>query len=597
MDKKIIIDRLNTFKALMKTKDIDYYLVFTSDYHQSEYVDSYFKTREYISGFTGSAGWILISDEHTILWVDGRYYVQASLEIENTGIEMYKYGLEETPTLIEYLKNNMKKGQVVATDGRTISVDYYKELIEATKIGTLITDIDLFDIIWNDRPTLSHNPIIELSTEICGRERQDKISHVKKMMKEDNLDGYFLSELSTIMWLLNIRGNDVECNPVAFSHVYISESNVIFFVQNDCISEELKQSFVKSNIDVRDYFLVDDYLSSELINQRIGIDFDEVNSHLYSLINENNTVKNIKNHKYAPKQIKNETEITLARKYHEYDAVAMIRFIIYIKDAVKHISLTEMDAADYLDNLRNKIAGFMGLSFETISGYGANGAIVHYSPDRETAAKLKPEGLLLVDSGAQYLGATTDITRTIVLGPVSDEMKKHFTAVLKAVIRLASVHFLKGINGSHLDILARGPIWDMGIDYRHGTGHGIGSFLNVHEGPQNIRYKLRSAEDATPFEPGMITSDEPGIYIEGSHGIRTENEILCVPYADNEWGTFYGFETLTLVPIDLDAIDISMLNSDEIKWLNKYHENVYDKISPYLDNNEKEWLKKATAEL
>lgn len=597
MDNKIIIDRLNKFKTLMKTKGIDYYLVFTSDYHQSEYVDSFFKTREYISGFTGSWGSILISVEHTILWVDGRYYVQAASEIDGTGIEMYKYGLEGTPTLVEYLKNNMKKGQVVATDGRTISVDYYNELIEATKIGCLKTDIDLFESIWENRPMLSHNPIFELPYEICGKYRSDKISFVRRLLEKDSLDGYFLSELSTIMWLLNIRGSDVECNPVAFSYVYISKDEVLLFVQKNVVQEDTVKSLATDNISIKDYTLIDDYIKAELKDQRIGIDFNEVNSYLYLLLGANNTITNVKNYVYAPKQIKNDTEIALARKYHEYDAVAMIRFIIYIKEAVKNKHLTEIDAADYLDNLRSKIDGFVGLSFDTISGYGANGAIVHYSPNRENSASLKPEGLLLVDSGAQYMGATTDITRTIVLGHVSNEMKQHFTAVLKAVIRLASVHFMKGINGSHLDILARGPIWDIGIDYRHGTGHGIGAFLNVHEGPQNIRYKIRSAEDASAFEPGMITSDEPGIYIEGSHGIRTENEILCVPYAENEWGTFYGFETLTLVPIDKDAIEVSMLNSDEIKWVNEYHKKVYDKISPYLEENEVEWLKMATSEL
>ena len=597
MNKDTIITRLSAFKNLMKKKGIDYYLVFTSDFHQSEYVDSYFKTREYISGFTGSWGSILISVEHTILWVDGRYYVQAASEIDGTGIEMYKYGLEGTPTLVEYLKNNMKKGQVVATDGRTISVDYYNELIEATKIGCLKTDIDLFESIWENRPMLSHNPIFELPYEICGKYRSDKISFVRRLLEKDSLDGYFLSELSTIMWLLNIRGSDVECNPVAFSYVYISKDEVLLFVQKNVVQEDTVKSLAADNISIKDYTLIDDYIKAELKDQRIGIDFNEVNSYLYLLLGANNTITNVKNYVYAPKQIKNDTEIALARKYHEYDAVAMIRFIIYIKEAVKNKHLTEIDAADYLDNLRSKIDGFVGLSFDTISGYGANGAIVHYSPNRENSASLKPEGLLLVDSGAQYMGATTDITRTIVLGHVSNEMKKHFTAVLKAVIRLASVHFMKGINGSHLDILARGPIWDIGIDYRHGTGHGIGAFLNVHEGPQNIRYKLRSAEEAAPFEPGMITSDEPGIYIENSHGIRTENEILCVPYKENEWGTFYAFETLTLVPIDREAIDVNLLNSDEINWINVYHSKVFEKISPYLDENEVKWLKEATAEL
>lgn len=596
MSKEIIIDRLYRFKGLMKEKGIDYYLVFTSDFHQSEYVDSYFKTREYISGFTGSAGWMLISLEKTILWVDGRYYVQAASQIKDTGIEMYKYGLEGTPTLIEYLKNNFKNGQVAAMDGRTISVDYFEELKEVTRNGDLITEIDLFDDIWNDRPSMNCNPLIELDLSICGKSRRDKLEYVREHLREDSADAYFVAELSTIMWLMNLRGSDVECNPVAFSYAYISNKDAKLFLQKNAVSDEIRNSLLKDNIEILDYCSINDFLK-EKSGLTIGLDFNEVNSLNYTALKFNNKIKNVRNYEYCPKQIKNETEIALARKYHEMDAVAMIRFIIYIKEAVKNNELTEMDAADKIDELRSKIDGFMGLSFDTISGYGSNGAIVHYSPDRETAAKLKPEGFLLIDSGGQYMGATTDITRTIVLGPISEEQKAHFTAVLKAVIALASVKFMKGINGSNLDILARGPVWELGIDYRHGTGHGIGSFLNVHEGPQNIRYKLRSAEESAPFEPGMITSDEPGIYIEGSHGIRTENEILCIPYKENEWGTFYSFETLTLVPIDRAAIDKSMLNSDEIKWINDYHRNVYQKISPYLDENEKIWLKEATEEL
>lgn len=596
MDRQTIINRLATFKTLMKNKGIDYYLVYTSDFHQSEYVDSYFKTREYISGFTGSAGWMLISEDKTILWVDGRYYVQAEKQIDGTGILLYKHGLEDTVSLIRYLKNNVKENQTVATDGRTISVDYYNELSAVTKNCRLITDIDLFDELWTDRPAMNHNEIFELGIEITGKSRKDKLDFVRYKLSSDKLDAYFLADLSTLMWLFNIRGSDVECNPVAFSYAYITKDKSYLFVQQNTVKDELKLSLAKDNVEIKNYYDISNFLSS-VNNRRVGLDFNEVNSLNYSMLNKNNEVININNFEYAPKQIKNDTEIALAKSYHEKDAVAMIKFIIYIKEAVKHNTLTETDAADYIDNLRSQIDGFMGLSFDTISGYGANGAIVHYSPTKSTAATLKPEGFLLVDSGGQYLGATTDITRTIVLGPITDEMKSHFTAVLKAVIRLASAKFMKGINGSHLDILARGPIWDIGIDYRHGTGHGIGAFLNVHEGPQNIRYKLRSAEESTMFEPGMITSDEPGIYIEGSHGIRTENEILCVPYKENEWGTFYGFETLTLVPIDIDAIDVSMLNSEEVKWINDYHKSVYNKISPYLDDAEKNWLKNATAEL
>ncbi len=586
--------RISALRNEMSKENIDYYLIFTSDYHQSEYIDGYFKTREFLSGFTGSAGWMCVSAEEVILWVDGRYYVQAQAEIEGTEIQMYKHGLEDTVSILEYLKLNAVKGQTIACDGQTISATFLKQLKKSTA-AEIRTDLDLFKIIWKNRPTMSHEPVYELTLSVSGQSRTEKLAHIRQILNAKEANGYLLDELSCIMWLNNIRGNDVSCNPVAFSYFYISMNEAVLFIQDGVCPDEVITSLADDGIQMRPYDKITEFLM-DLDEQTICMDLNNINSYLYEIVHENNTIISVSDDDFIPKYIKNETEIELAKKYHKLDAVAMIRFIMYIKEAVKTQKITEYEAAMYVNNLRSKNEGFFDISFDTICAYGSNGAIVHYDPEESDCAVLKPEGFLLLDSGAQYLGATTDITRTIVLGDVTPEMKRDFTAVLKAVIRLADVKFMKGTTGIHLDILARGPVWDLGIDYRHGTGHGIGAFLNVHEGPQNIR--LRSL-DKTPaeFRPGMITSDEPGIYIEGQFGIRTENEILCIPYKSNEWGEFYCFETLTLVPIDLEAVDVTAMNSDEIKWLNHYHRTVYEEIAPYLEPNEKEWLRNATREI
>lgn len=591
---EIISKRIADLRNAMTTNQIDCYLVFTSDYHQSEYIDGYFKTREYLSGFTGSAGWMAITHQEVILWVDGRYYVQAAAEIAGTEIQMYKYGLAGTPTILEYVKSHIDEGQVVACDGQTISATFLKELKKATS-AQVRTDLDLFNDIWPNRPKMANHKIYELPVSISGQSRRDKIKHVRSLLQDKDSSAYLLDELSAIMWLYNIRGNDVSCNPVAFSYSYISKDSAVLFLQDGVCPDDVMASLQSDGILVLPYQEISDYLKG-LKDQTICLDKSSLNSYLYEVVSLNNSVKNVKDDEFVPKYIKNETELNLAREYHKLDAVAMIRFIMYIKEAVKTQEITEYEAAMYVNKLRSENEGFYDISFDTICAYGSNGAIVHYDPDEKDCAVLKPEGFLLLDSGAQYYGATTDITRTIVLGDVTDQMKRDFTAVLKAVIRLADVKFMKGTTGIHLDILARGPIWDLGIDYRHGTGHGIGAFLNVHEGPQNIRFKTTDPKPAE-LEAGMITSDEPGIYIEGEYGIRTENEIVCCPYIRNEWGEFLQFETITLVPIDLDAVNPELMNSDEIKWLNSYHKRIYDTISPYLKENEKEWLKKATREI
>lgn len=586
--KEMIKERLLLLREEMAKEGIDCYLIFTSDHHQSEYVDDAFKTREYISGFTGSAGTVAVMQERAILWADGRYHVQAAYQIEGTGIELFRQGITGVPTLKEFLRDAIKEEVVVACDGRTISASYCKKLAEAVSPGILRTDIDLFVKIWTDRPKITARPVYELPLTVSGKSRIDKIDHIRRKIKEKDAGAYVLADLSSVMWLFNIRGSDVTCNPVAFSYAYITPREAYLFLQNDVLNAEVRAALTADGVFVLPYEEAENFFAN-ITGLNILADPDELNSRNEAILSSHNRIIPVKNHEMTPKQIKNETEITLARKFHVADAVSVIRFIRYIKDAVNKEELTECDAAAYIDRLRSENEGYTDLSFETICAYGPNGAIIHYAPEENSCAALKPEGFLLVDSGAQYLGATTDITRTIALGPLKEIEKRDYTAVLKAVIALANAKFIEGVSGANLDILARGPIWNLGLDYRHGTGHGIGAFLNVHEGPQNFRYKTPDHEPA-PIMPGMITSDEPGIYIENSHGIRIENELLCIPYLENEWGKFHAFETLTLVPFEREAILTSMLEQSEIDWINDYHERVYETISPYLEDDEKAWL-------
>ncbi len=591
-----IRERLRMLRDAMKEERIDCYLVFTSDYHQSEYVDEAFKTREYLSGFTGSAGNMAIMQDRAILWTDGRYHVQAEHQISGTGIELFKQGIPGVLTIQEFLKDATDEDFVVACDGRTISASFYRELAEAVSPGVLRTDIDLFSRIWKDRPKMTAHEVYELPPDVCGVLRNEKLSLIRLKLTDTDADAYVMADLASIMWLFNIRGSDVTCNPVAFSYAYITKREAYLFLQDDVLQNAVRESLLKDGVFVLPYAEAENFFAN-ISGLTILADPDELNSRNELIFSAHNTVLPVKGCEMTPKHIKNGTEIDLARKYHVLDAVCVIRFIRYIKEAVHRETLTECDAAAYIDRLRRETEGFVDLSFETISAYGPNGAIIHYAPEEKNCAELKPCGFLLVDSGAQYFGATTDITRTIALGELKEIEKRDYTAVLKSMIALARAKFLDGTTGANLDILARGPIWDLGLDYRHGTGHGIGAFLNVHEGPQNFRYKLRPDDVPTAIVPGMITSDEPGIYIEDSHGIRIENELLCVPYMHNEWGEFYRFETLTLVPLERDAIVLSMLEPSEIKWINDYHTRIRETISPYLKEEEKEWLAEVTKEL
>lgn len=595
---KEIQNRLSRLRYCMKKEGIQFYLVFASDFHQSEYLDAYFKFREYLSGFTGSAGTLFIAEDRAILWTDGRYFVQAEKELAGTGIILFRMQEEGVPTLLEYLKSVINADACIGCDGRTISAALYEELLTLTKekAAALRTELDFAGQVWLDRPLVTKHEVYMLKETVCGQSVLEKLRELERKLSESGADLYLITELSDIMWLFNLRGSDIAYNPVAFSYACIWGEQTFLFLNRESCTEQAAEALSQAGVSLRAYEEIDAFLDS-LSERSVLCDMEAVNSSLYQRIKLKNTVVSVKNTDYIQKAVKNETEQELAREFHVLDAVAMIRFIIYIKEQAGRTELTEYAAAQYLNNLRAKNRGFVELSFETICAYKENAAIVHYSAPKAGSAVLKPVGMLLVDSGGQYLGATTDITRTIVLGTLKQEEKEHYTAVLKGMLRLSAAKFLEGCSGENLDILAREPIWQLGIDYRHGTGHGIGSFLNVHEGPQAFRYKINKKQPQPALRPGMITSDEPGIYIEGSHGIRLENELLCVEREKTGWGTFLGFETLTLVPFDLEAVLPAYMNAEEKQQLNVYHRKVYETLCPLLTDKEKLWLKEQTREI
>ena len=585
-------------REAMADAGIDVYLIFTSDPHGSEYIDAHYRFREYISGFTGSYGTLLISRKKAILWTDGRYMIQAGNELKGSGIDYFIIGEEGSITLKDYLREHVPSGLTIGLDGDCTCADFMGELEELKdKDFNICLDAGLCERVFKNRPPLTTNSIRMLADDICGRSVKDKLAEIRELIRENKADGFLASDLNDVMWIFNLRGSDISCNPVAFSYAYISEDKACLFVHEEKLDKKASQLLTMSGIMIMEYDSVADFFLS-LEDKEILADPSRLSMSLYDRIALHNRIKEIRSHRIVKKHIKNAGEIGLARKYCVLDSAALVRFIIFIKERVKQSrEINEYMAAQYLDALRGQIEGFICPSFTTISAYKENAAIVHYAPPKEGSKVLKAEGMLLVDSGGQYEGATTDVTRTVLLGPISDLEKLHYTIALRSMLDLMDAVFLDGLRGENLDIIARQPLWQYGLDYRHGTGHGIGAMLSVHEGPQAIRYKINDKEPQPKLEEGMLTSDEPGIYIEGSHGIRHENELLCIEKFKNGYGRFLGFTPLTLVPFERDAIIAQELNAHEKDILNDYHRRVYEGLSPHLNDSEKKWLKKATEEI
>lgn len=594
-----ITARLNALRQVMKENGVDFYMVPTADFHNSEYVDDYFKMRQFLCNFSGSNGTLIVSEKEAGLWTDGRYFIQAEIELTGTGVTLYRMGEEGVPTKEEYLQEKMEKGQVLGFDGRVVDTAYGKRLEEIlTKKGVAIScDKDLGDRVWADRPGLPCHPVMVLDEAICGETVGEKLTRVRKQMEEKHADGFFLSKLDDIMWLLNIRGKDISCNPVALSYVFMTAEECHLFIQEGEVTEELKTFAEKYRITIHGYHAVTAFIEENVNCEKVLCDTGCTSYAFYRLLSSKTQILEAANPTNLMKACKNDTEIAMMRQAYIEDSAALCKFIYWVKKNVGSLKITEMSAAEYLDRQRSLIPSYLDLSFPTISAYKEDAAMMHYSATPEHDMELQPEGLLLVDSGGQYLGGTTDVTRTIALGPVSSEIKEHFTAVAMGMLALSDARFLYGCTGRNLDILARGPLWDRNIDYKCGTGHGIGYILNVHEGPQGVRWKYAEGAKEAVLEVGMTMSNEPGVYIEGSHGIRTENVLVVRNGEKNGDGQFMYFENLTWAPIDLDAIDKSIMQPRDIERLNAYHRQVREKINPYLNEEEAAWLAEATREI
>lgn len=602
MKNKVIVDRLSALREKMAANGIDYYLMPTSDYHNSEYAADFFKAREYFCGFTGSNGTLIVSADWAGMWTDGRYFIQAEREMKGTGVTLYRMGEEDVPTISEYLSSNMKSGEVLGFDGKVVPAAegllYEKKL--SKKQVKIKYDKDLAAEVWTDRPSLPCNPIYVLSDELCGKSFSEKLDEVRQELKKQNAGAYLLCKLDDIGWLTNMRGNDVECNPVFLSYLFINEKTVNLFVQYEELNDEVRAYCEQNGIELVAYNRILGWLDEYEYEGITLYDERNVSYSVYRTIHDNAenhgaAIKNIIDPTELMKACKNDTELKNIREVYIRDSAELTKFIYWVKKEVNSGNLNEYTAAMHLDSMRAQLPGFIELSFPTISAYRDNAAMMHYEATAESNAELKPEGFLLVDSGGTYMGGTTDVTRTIVLGPLTDDEKKHYTLTCVGMLQLAGAKFLEGCNGRNLDILARQPLWNIGVDYKCGTGHGIGYMLNVHEGPHSIRWKSRSVEDEAPLRPGMIVSDEPGVYIEGKYGIRIENIIEVKKDVKNSDGQFLSFDHLTYVPLDPDAIDVNYLQPGELEAINNYQKMVYEKISPLIDDAKiKEWLKEVT---
>lgn len=590
----IYVTRLNALRQLMQKKGVDYYMIPTADFHNSEYVHDYFKCREFMSGFTGSNGTMVVNKEEACLWTDGRYFIQCERELQGSGIIMMKMNEPGVPKISEYLAQHMQAGEALGFDGRCVSASQLLDFQQKMKDIHYKMDEDLVDAIWQDRPDMPATDLFLINDELAGVSVQGKLTQVREKLGE--CDSLFLSKLDDIMWLYNIRANDVECNPVALSYSYVSGEEAVLFLQTKADKSAVLPALEAAGVKVLPYEEVVSYLET-LPKQKVLVDKGNISAIVTNALGKKCEVVYGKNPTNLLKAVKNPAEIANMKHYYLQDSVALTKFIYWVKHHPDKESLTELSAAAKLDSLRAEIPGFIELSFPTISAYQANAAMMHYEATEENQAHLAAEGFYLVDSGGQYMGATTDVTRTISLGALTDAQRKHYTLTALGMLDLSDAQWLYGCTGRNLDILARIHLWKDGVDYKCGTGHGIGYILNVHEGPQNIRWKYTEGMTEAVLETGMAVSNEPGVYLQGQYGIRIENILLTKNTVENGDGRFMAFDTLTFVPLDRAALDTSYMNSEGLERVNRYQKNVYDAVSPYLNREEAEWLAEECAEL
>lgn len=593
-------EKINLLRKEMAKENISLYIVPTSDFHDSEYVSPYFMARKFLSGFTGSAGILVVSKNEAALFTDGRYFIQAEKELAGSDITLMKVGEEGVPTVSEYAEKNLGDGENIGFDGRVIttrSAKKYKEIAEK-KGGKILCGFDLADRVWTDRPPLEHTEIYILDEKFSGKSCTEKLSEVRKKMSEKSAGVHILTALDDISWLFNIRGDDVEHCPVALSYAVITEKEALLFAEENACGDSVKAYLKANGAELLPYENIYEY-AEKLSEKKIMLDESRVNYRIFSLL-KNCEIINCPNPEALLKAVKNPVEIENIRKAHLMDGIAVTKFMYWLKKNIGKVPITEFSAAEKIDGLRKEIGGenFIAPSFETISAYGENAAMMHYSAKQDDCAVLQAKGMLLVDSGGHYFQGTTDITRTFALGEITEEMRFHFTLTVRAMLRLAAAKFPEGCRGENLDVLSRGIMWEHGLDYRCGTGHGVGYLLSVHESPNSFRWRLsEDRPQSAVLSEGMVTTDEPGIYIEKSHGIRIENELLCKKCEKTEYGQFMEFEHLTYAPIDLDCLDVSIMTAEDKARLNDYHKTVFEKLSPRFEGEELEFLKKYTHEI
>lgn len=590
-----ITERVQKLHEIMRQNKVDVYIVSTADFHQSEYVGEYFKIREFLTGFTGSAGTAVFTANEAYLWTDGRYFIQAAKELEGTPVRLMKMGEPGVPDIEHFLNDSLPEGGVIAFDGRCVSLGDGKlyEQIAAKKQGSVFCERDLAADIWEDRPALSEEPAWELALQYAGEDRGSKLERIRGFMREVGADCHILTTLDDICWTLNIRGNDIEFFPLVLSYAVIGMDRMDLYADASKFSDELRQKLEGDGVVFHLYNDIYEDVKKLDEGATVLIDPTRLNYALWKNIPGKMGKVEMRNPEILFKAVKNPTEIDNIRKAQLKDSVAHVKFMKWVKENYDKEVITELSASRKLDELRAQQGNFIRPSFEPIVSFGEHGAIVHYTSSPETDVCLEGGSFLLTDTGAGFYEGSTDITRTYALGDVTDKMKEHFTLTAISNLQLASAKFLHGATGMTLDMLARKPFWDRNLNFNHGTGHGVGYLLNIHEPPTGFRWQFRAGE-IQPFEDGMVVTDEPGIYLEGEYGIRLENELLTRKGLWNEYGQFMYFETITFVPMDLDAILPGMMTEEERRLLNNYHSAVYEKVSPFLDEEERAWLENYT---
>ncbi|MTK10845.1 MAG: M24 family metallopeptidase [Clostridiaceae bacterium] len=594
---KEIISKL---RVVMEEKGLDAYIIPSSDNHQSEYVGEFFKARAYVSGFTGDAGTVVITKDEAGLWTDGRFFLQAEYQLKDSGIKLFKMGNPGVPTILEYLEAEMPNNGKLGFDGRLIAMQEGEEFVQRLANKNVVVEYnhDLVERVWENRPKLANEPVFLLEEKYSGESTASKLGRVRAVMQEVGANYHVLATLDEIAWLLNIRGNDIMYSPLILSYVVVSMDKVYLFIEESRIDAKIKEVLAKDNVVLKPYNDIYEYVKGFNSEDVVLIDPDRINYALYKDIPDHTKKIKMDNPSVLFKAIKNPVELANIEKAHVKDGVAVTKLMYWLKTNIGKIKITEISATEKLEEFRKMQDNYLWQSFDPICAFKEHAAMMHYTSTPETDVELAEGSFFLTDTGGNYFEGSTDITRTIALGEVSKELKHHFTAVARAMMNLSCAKFLYGCKGYNLDILARGPIWNLDIDYKCGTGHGVGYLSTIHEAPTGFRwYIVPSKHETHILEEGMVLTNEPGIYIDGSHGIRTENELIVRKGVENQFGQFMHFDVVTYAPIDLDAIDSEDLNRDEKMYLNSYHKLVYQKLAPHLTDEEQAWLKLYTREV